>query len=69
MDSFAVKELIAHRSFKDILKSFLLLQVKRFQVKRFPRKLLVTRKLYYAPNCMPLSMSLSSSCIPGEVGG
>ena len=27
------------RSFKDILESFLLLQVKRFPVKQFPRKL------------------------------
>ena len=30
------------RSFKDILESFLLLQVKRFPVKRFPGKLLGT---------------------------
>ena len=36
------------RSFKDILKSFLILQVKRLPVKRFPRKLLVQETIVQA---------------------
>ena len=55
---------IFDRSFKDLLEAFLLLQVKRFPVKRFPRKFLVTRKLLVCSTEVTCQGSLmaSTSC-------